>query len=94
MADVTVDRNVEEELIARVPVGSIFEHYKGKHYKIITIARAEANLELCVVYQALYTSSDFGDHAIWIRPLTMFLETVVIADQEIPRFRLIAEGSD
>jgi hypothetical protein len=83
------DRNRENQLIAKVPPGALFEHYKGKKYKIVTVGRHSETLGLCVVYQALYNSAEFGDHALWVRPLEMFLETVIIDGKETPRFRRI-----
>ena len=78
-----------DALIAKVPPGALFEHFKGKKYKILGVARHSETLEMCVVYQALYNNAEFGDHAVWVRPLKMFLENVVIDGKEIPRFRLI-----
>lgn len=65
-------------------VGSIYEHYKGLRYKIIGVARHSETLEELIVYQALY-----GEGGIWVRPLTMFLEHVVINGESKPRFKLI-----
>ncbi len=79
----------EEELVAKVPSGAIFRHYKGKLYKIIQIGRHTEEHTLQVVYQALYKTDTYGDQPIWIRPLKMFLETVTINGQEVPRFELI-----
>ncbi len=87
MRNKPIDRTRENELDARVPTGAIFEHFKGKRYKILGTARHSETLELCVVYQALYDEPTFGDHAVWVRPLEMFLETVTINGQKIPRFR-------
>ncbi len=64
--------------------GEIFEHYKGKRYKVLAVGRNSENLEECVVYQALY-----GDRDVWVRPLGMFLENIVINGIEQPRFRRI-----
>ena len=63
----------------------IYEHYKGKRYKVIGVARHSETLEEQVVYQALY-----GAQELWIRPLKMFLETVIVDGSEMPRFRHIA----
>lgn len=87
----TILREQENQLTAKVPVGAIFEHYKGKKYKILGTGRHSETLGLCVIYQALYNTSDFGDHSVWIRPLEMFLETVLIDGKEKPRFRLITK---
>lgn len=89
--NISIDRVRENELIAKVPIGSLFEHYKGKKYKILGVGRHSETLGMCVIYQALYDSSEFGDHAIWIRPLEMFLETVTIQGKQMPRFRLISK---
>ncbi len=64
--------------------GATYEHYKGKRYQILAVGRNSETLEECVVYQALY-----GDCDVWVRPLTMFLETVVINGIEQPRFKKI-----
>jgi hypothetical protein len=66
-----------------IVVGSLYEHYKGLRYKILSVARHSETLEELVVYQALYGKGD-----IWARPLTMFLEHIVIHGQSQPRFKL------
>ncbi len=70
--------------VKSITVGSIYEHYKGLRYKILGIARHSETLEELIVYQALYGESD-----IWVRPLAMFLENVVINGQSQPRFKLV-----
>jgi hypothetical protein len=67
-----------------IVVGDLYEHYKGLRYKIIGIARHSETLEELVVYQALYEKGD-----IWVRPLEMFLEKIVINGQSQPRFKLV-----
>lgn len=62
----------------------IYEHYKGYRYTVLYIARHSESLEEIVVYQALY-----GSKEIWVRPLVMFLEDVIINNQKTPRFRFI-----
>jgi len=79
----------EETLMAKVPIGATFRHYKGKLYKILQIGRHSEDLTLYVVYQALYKTEAFGDNPVWIRPLTMFVETVTIDGKQIPRFEWI-----
>ncbi|MFC1701003.1 DUF1653 domain-containing protein [Patescibacteria group bacterium] len=66
-----------------------YEHYKGKQYEVIGLARHSETLEELVIYKALYDSKEFGNNALWARPKSMFLETVNIEDKEIPRFRFI-----
>ena len=84
-------RQEEDALKAQVPIGALFEHYKGKQYKVLAIARSSEDLQLWVVYQSLYDSQEFGDHALWIRPLKFFVENVVVEGNQVPRFRLISE---
>ena len=86
------DRSKENALTARVPPGAMFEHYKGKRYKVLGVARHSETLQLYVTYQALYDSSEFGNQATWVRPIEMFLENVIIDGEEKPRFKLLAES--
>ena len=62
--------------------GVIYEHYKGKRYKILCVGRNSETLEESVVYQAQY-----GNNDVWIRPLSMFLEHVIINGKMQPRFK-------
>jgi hypothetical protein len=71
-------------LAKSIMVGSLYEHYKGFRYKIIGVARHRETLEELVVYQALY-----GESEMWVRPLAMFLENIVINGQSQPRFKLV-----
>ena len=66
-----------------------YKHYKGggKEYEVIGIARDSETLEDLVVYQALY-----GDKALWVRPLKMFLEKVEVDGKKVPRFIHLGVG--
>ena len=64
-------------------------HYKGKEYEVIGTAKHSETLEDLVIYRALYKSEEFGDNALWARPVAMFVEAVVIDGKEIPRFQYI-----
>jgi len=66
-----------------------YEHYKGKQYQVLHVAIHSETLEEFVVYKALYDSKEFGNEAIWIRPKSMFLETVNINGTIVPRFKFI-----
>lgn len=68
-------------------VGGIYEHYKKQRYKVLFQAKHSETLEELVIYQALY-----GDHAVWARPLKMFLEDVHVDGVLKPRFALIASS--
>jgi hypothetical protein len=65
-------------------IGSIYEHYKGRRYKIIGVARHSETLEELVVYQSLCENGD-----LWVRPLGMFLENITLNGHSQPRFKLV-----
>lgn len=63
-----------------------YRHFKGRLYKVVMIAKHSETLEDYVVYQALY-----GEKGMWVRPLSMFEETVEINDTVVKRFEYIGE---
>ena len=71
-------------LAQTIIIKGLYEHYKGFRYKIIAVARHSETLDELVVYQALY-----GEEGVWVRPLAMFLENVIIDEKPQPRFRLV-----
>ena len=65
----------------------IYQHYKGQLYQVMNVATHSETEEKLVVYQCLY-----GDYSIWVRPLSMFTETITTHDdREVDRFKLIQE---
>lgn len=62
----------------------LYRHYKGREYRVLGLARHSESEEELVVYQALY-----GDFGLWVRPLAMFLETVEVEGETLPRFALV-----
>jgi hypothetical protein len=58
-----------------------YRHYKGNLYEVLGVARHSETEEPMVVYRALY-----GDSGLWVRPLAMFEETVLVDGQPVPRF--------
>jgi len=64
-----------------IPLG-IYRHYKNKEYELLGIATHSETEEKLAVYRPLY-----GDCALWVRPLDMFLETVEIDGEIVPRFQ-------
>jgi hypothetical protein len=61
-----------------------YRHYKGKEYQVIGMAKNSETLEDMVVYKQLY-----GDLGVWVRPATMWNETVIVDGEEYKRFELI-----
>ncbi len=67
-----------------------YRHFKGQEYQVLCIARHSETEESMVVYRCLY-----GDHNIWVRPLSMFNQAVDIETQDgresVPRFEFVAD---
>jgi len=61
-----------------------YRHYKGRDYQVLYVARHTETQEHMVVYRPLY-----GDGDIWVRPLSMFCEDVIVDGKTMPRFVLI-----
>ena len=76
----------EREAYMDLIIGGVYEHYKGKKYCVVGVAKHSETVEDMVVYRQLY-----GEHGLWVRPKNMFLENVEVEGQEVPRFRLIQE---
>ena len=66
-----------------------YQHYKGKLYEVLGVARHSETLEELIVYKALYPS-EFGRNSLWVRPKKMFLEKVKIDGRLVPRFKYVA----
>jgi hypothetical protein len=63
-----------------------YRHYKGNDYQVVGIARHSETEEGLVVYRKLY-----GDGSLWVRPLEMFTEDVVVDGQRVQRFAWLGE---
>jgi hypothetical protein len=70
-----------------------YRHYKGRLYEVLDVARHSETLEEMVVYRTLYSASELeadttknGEQTLWVRPLRMFTENVVVDGKLIPRF--------
>ncbi len=54
-----------------IKIGRIYRHFKGDYYLVEALANDSETGEQVVIYRKLY-----GDGALWVRPLAMFLEEV------------------
>ena len=63
-----------------------YQHYKGRHYEVIGTARHSETEEELVVYRALY-----GARGLWVRPLSMFCESVKVGTESVPRFAYVGD---
>lgn len=63
-----------------------YRHFKGNEYEVIAIAKHSETTEDYVVYKALY-----GDGGIWVRPASMWNETVERDGATYKRFTYIGK---
>ena len=61
-----------------------YRHFKGGEYNVQGVATHSETGESMVVYSPLY-----GEGGLWVRPLSMFLETVERDGEQRPRFTYI-----
>ncbi len=64
-----------------------YRHFKGNEYEVIHIAKHSETLENMIVYRALYGKKD-----VWVRPESMWDETVERDGQIFKRFTYIEEA--
>ena len=65
-----------------------YRHFKGNEYEVIGLAHHSETMEELVVYRALY-----GERGLWVRPASMWSETVERDGKFCLRFTYIG-GSD
>ena len=66
----------------------LYEHYKGKRYEVVDCGFHTEMREPVVIYKALY-KGDFPEGTLWVRPLAMFKENVLVDGKQVSRFRFI-----
>ena len=66
----------------------LYRHYKGGEYYVNRIATHSETREPLVVYRCLY-----DDFSWWVRPLSMFTETLEVAGRVQARFTFVAPMS-
>lgn len=73
-------------MVGDIKIGGIYQHYKGMNYRVINLAKHSETLEWMVYYECLY---DNPEASFWVRPLSMFCETVEVKGRLVPRFKYI-----
>ena len=63
-----------------------YRHFKGNEYQVLYLAKHSETQEIMVVYQALY-----GEKGIWVRPASMWNETVKRNGSVQKRFTYIGD---
>ena len=66
-----------------------YRHFKGGEYEVVGIARHSETREDMVVYRALY-----GEGGLWVRPASMWEETVTRDGKTFQRFTYIGEETE
>lgn len=61
-----------------------YRHFKGGEYELIDLARHSETEEWLVIYRPLY-----GERALWVRPLEMFVDHKLVDGRRVPRFEAI-----
>lgn len=63
-----------------------YRHFKGNEYEVLGVAKHSETLEEMVVYKALY-----GDGGLWVRPASMWDETIIRDGKTFKRFTYIGD---
>jgi hypothetical protein len=66
----------------------LYQHFKGGLYLVHGITKHSETQEELVVYESLKTGET------WVRPLSMFNETVEHNGQRVPRFEKLADAPE
>lgn len=77
-----------QELFTEITPGK-YRHFKGGEYEVLCIALHSETQEPMVVYRALY-----GEHKTWVRPASMWNETVIRDGKAIKRFTYMENQTD
>ena len=70
-------------MIKMIKIGK-YQHFKGNYYHVLHIAKHSETDEMMVVYQP-----DYGERDIWVRPLSMFDETIERDGKTLKRFTFV-----
>jgi hypothetical protein len=66
----------------------LYKHYKGKYYQVIGVCKHSETQEDLVLYEALYENEI---SKLWVRPIGMFLESIVIDGKKVSRFQYVGD---
>lgn len=64
-----------------------YRHFKGNEYEVLYVAKHSETREPMVVYRAMY-----GERGVWVRPASMWNETVERDGVTYRRFTYIGDG--
>ena len=73
--------------MTNAPTPGPYKHYKrGDDYTVIDVVFHSETQEALVLYRA-----EYGERQLWVRPLEMFVESVVVEGKQVPRFRYVGD---
>ena len=78
-----MEQKMEQKMEQTIRLGK-YRHFKGNEYEVIGIARHSETDEAMVVYHPLY-----GEGGLWVRPASMWNETVERDGHVYQRFTYI-----
>jgi len=67
----------------------LYQYYKGNRYEVMDTVIHSETQEVLVLYRALY-----GEMGLWVRPYTMFFESITIDSKEVQRFKYIGDTDE
>jgi len=67
----------------------VYQHYKGNLYDVIDLVRHSETEEEMVLYRAMY-----AEKGLWVRPLSMFIESVHVEGVCMKRFSYLGDQSN
>ena len=68
-----------------------YQHFKGKFYEVVGVARHSETFEELVVYRALYSTQKHAFGSLWVRPKRMFSGMVIRDGIRRKRFRYLGK---
>jgi hypothetical protein len=78
-------------MVTNLVLGGLYQHYKGKNYIVRDLVKHSETLETLVFYECLYHNPE---GKLWVRPIKMFFESVVVEGKTIPRFKYIGDQKE
>ncbi len=67
----------------------IYQHYKGMLVEVIGVASHSETMEQLVVYSHKDPVKGKEASSLWVRPLKMFFENIIVNGKEMPRFKFV-----
>lgn len=71
-----------------------YKHYKGQLYEVVNVCMHSETREKMVLYYPLYDCpelvEEYGDKPMFVRPYNMFMETVNVGGETVPRFKKVS----